>query len=153
MGLRSERVTPGAGRSAQRTAAAPAGAAEEIPAHSPASGAALPGWNIPLICARESAPASCTDLEGHARSAVSAGWPFMLDAIKRTCLDETRLPTDQSWRLLAACLEMEADKAVDRAAVRTAKTPAEPVPSPKAPAAVAPPPEPAPPPVPATPPQ
>jgi hypothetical protein len=66
---------------------------------------------------------------------VSAGWPFVLDAVKRTCLDEARQPSDQSWRLLAACLDAEAVKAVDRAAVHTSKTPAEPIPPPNGPPA------------------
>lgn len=124
----------GAGRSALRTAAA--GAEQNAAGQAAAAGgAALPGWAISLICAHESAPQSCTDLERRARGAVSAGWPFVLDAVKRTCLDEARQPSDQSWRLLAACLDAEAVKEVDRAAVHTSKTPAEPIPPPKGPPA------------------
>jgi hypothetical protein len=84
----------------------------------------LPDWTISKICAEESAPAICADLEARARNAVAAGWPFLLDGMKRACLGEVRLPADRSWRLLAECIDQQALKAVDADAVRTAKTPA-----------------------------
>jgi hypothetical protein len=89
----------------------------------PVEGIPLPDWTIPKICAEESAPAICADLEARARNAVAAGWPFLLDGLKRACLDEVRLPADRSWRLLAECIDQQALKAIDADAVRTAKTP------------------------------
>jgi hypothetical protein len=105
---------------------------------------ALPGWKIADICAKESAPGQCAAFEGSALKAVSASWPFVLDPIKQACLAQVKSPLDQSWRLLSECIDGETIKALDKAAVRTAKTPAEPVPPPKPPAA-APPVDPAPP--------
>ena len=90
---------------------------------------ALPSWTIADICAHESAPGQCAAFEGVALNSVSASWPFVLDPIKQTCLGEARSPSDHSWRLLAECLESESLKAVDKAAVHTAKTPADPVPA------------------------
>jgi len=89
---------------------------------------ALPTWDIAEICAHESAPGQCAAFEGGALNAVSASWPFLLDPIRQTCLGEARSSADRSWRLLAECLEGESLKAVDKAAVHTSKTPAEPVP-------------------------
>jgi len=124
-----------------------------------ASAQALPGWKIADICAKESAPGQCAAFEGRALKAVSASWPFVLDPIKQACLGQVKSPLDQSWRLLSECLDGETIKALDKGAVQTAKTPAEPVPPPKpaeppaaaapppadpAPAAAAPPPPPAP---------
>ena len=40
-------------------------------------------------------------------------------------------PPDQSWRLLAECIDGETLKALDKAAVQTAKTPSEPVAPPR----------------------
>jgi hypothetical protein len=105
-----------------RTEQTAAAAANEL--RKPVEAVPLPDWTIPKICAEESAPAICADLEARAHNAVAAGWPFLLDGMKRACLDEVRLPADQSWRLLAECIDRQALKAVDAEAVRTAKTPA-----------------------------
>jgi hypothetical protein len=113
-----------------------------------ASAQALPAWKIADICAHESAPGQCAAFEGRALKAVSASWPFVLDPIKQACLAQATSPPDQSWRLLAECLDGETRKALDKAAVQTAKTPAEPVPPPKPPAPPAPPAAVAPPPPP-----
>jgi hypothetical protein len=95
---------------------------------------ALPGWKISDICAKESAPGQCAAFEGQALKAVSASWPFVLDPIRQTCLAQVKSPLDQSWRLLAECIDAETVKALDKSAVLTSKTPAEPVPPPKPPA-------------------
>jgi hypothetical protein len=95
---------------------------------------ALPAWKIADICAAESAPGQCAAFEGRALKAVSASWPFVLDPIKNTCLAQAKSPLDQSWRLLAECLDGETRKALDGIAVHTARTPAEPVPPPRPPA-------------------
>ena len=108
---------------------------------------ALPNWKIDDICAKESAPGQCAAFEGRALKAVSSSWTFVLEPIRKTCLAQVKSPLDQSWRLLAECIDAETLKALDRGAVHTARTPAEPVPPPKPPA---PPPESAPPPPPAT---
>jgi hypothetical protein len=92
---------------------------------------ALPGWKIPDICAKESAPGQCADFEGQALKAVSASWAFVLDPIRQACLAQVKSPLDQSWRLLAECIDIETLKALDKGAVRTARTPAEPVPPPR----------------------
>jgi hypothetical protein len=91
----------------------------------------LPGWKIPDICAKESAPGQCAAFEGRALKAVSASWPFVLDPVKQACLGQAKMPADQSWRLLAECLDSEVLKALDRGAVHTARTPSEPVPPPR----------------------
>ena len=91
---------------------------------------ALPGWKIADICAVESAPGQCAAFEGVALKAVSASWPFVLDPIKKTCLAQAKLPADQSWRLLADCLDEETSKAFDAIAIHTSRTPADPVPPP-----------------------
>ncbi len=91
---------------------------------------ALPGWKIVDICAVESAPGQCAAFEGVALRAVSASWPFVLDPIKKTCLGQAKSPPDQSWRLLADCLDEETRKALDAIAIHTSTTPAEPVPPP-----------------------
>jgi hypothetical protein len=92
---------------------------------------ALPGWKIADICAKESAPGQCAAFEDSALKAVSASWSFVLEPIRQTCLGQAKSPPDQSWRLLAECLDGETLKALDKAAVQTAKTPAEPVPPPR----------------------
>jgi hypothetical protein len=92
---------------------------------------ALPGWKIGDICAKESAPGQCAAFEGRALKAVSSSWAFVLDPIKQACLGQVKSPSDQSWRLLAECLDGETQKALDKTAVHTAKTPAEPVPPPR----------------------
>jgi len=104
----------------------------------PSSGVAaqaLPAWPIADICAKESAPGQCAAFEGRALKAVSASWPFVLDPIRQACLGQVKTPLDQSWRLLAECIDNETLKALDKAAVLTAKTPAEPVPPPRPPPA------------------
>lgn len=100
----------------------------------PAWAQTLPTWKIADICAAESAPGQCAAFEGRALKAVSASWPFVLDPIKQACLAQAKSPLDQSWRLLAECLDGETRKALDSIAVHTARTPAEPVPPPKPPA-------------------
>lgn len=101
---------------------------------------ALPGWKITDICAKESAPGQCAAFEGRALKAVSASWPFLLEPIKQACLAELKSPLDQSWRLLAECIDVQSLKALDKTAVQTARTPAEPVPAPRAPVETTPPP-------------
>ena len=99
-----------------------------------ASAQGLPAWRITDICAKESAPGQCAAFEGRAYQAVSASWAFVLDPIRKACLDQAKTPADQSWRLLAECIDGETLKALNRGAVHTAKTPAEPVPPPRPPA-------------------
>jgi hypothetical protein len=91
----------------------------------------LPGWKIADICAKESAPGQCAAFEGSALRAVSASWSFVLEPIRKTCLGQAQSPADQSWRLLAECIDAETFRALDKAAVQTARTPAEPVPPPR----------------------
>jgi hypothetical protein len=110
-------------------------AAASCPAGAGAQG--LPTWKIGDICAKESAPGQCAAFEGRALKAVSASWPFVLDPIKQTCLGRATSPLDQSWRLLADCIDRETIRALDRNAVNTARTPAEPVPPPRPPAPAA----------------
>ena len=93
--------------------------------------AALPGWKIADICAKESAPGQCADFERSALRTVGASWTFVLEPIRQTCLGQAKWPPDQSWRLLAECIDGETLKALDKAAVQTAKTPSEPVPPPR----------------------
>ena len=81
---------------------------------------ALPGWKITDICAHESAPGQCAAFEGRALKAVSASWPFVLEPIRQACLAQLKSPYDQSWRSLAACLDGETLKALDKTAVHTA---------------------------------
>lgn len=100
----------------------------------------LPNWPIPEICAKESAPGQCAAFEGRALKAVSGSWAFVLDSVKSNCLAQVKSPLDRSWRLLAECIDVETTKALDKRAVYTAKTPAEPVPPPR-PAAPPPPPQ------------
>ncbi len=94
----------------------------------------LPNWPISEVCAKESAPGQCAAFEGRAHKAVSGGWAFVLDSAKSTCLAQVKSPLDRSWRLLAECIDVETIKALDKRAVHTAKTPAEPVPPPRPPA-------------------
>jgi hypothetical protein len=95
-----------------------------------ALGQELPKWTIQEICANESAPGQCAVFEGRARNAISGSWGVMPEAVKRSCLGAVKSPLDRSWRLLGHCIEMATLKAVDRRAVATAATPAEPVPAP-----------------------
>ena len=111
---------------------------------------ALPAWKIADICAKESAPGQCAAFESRALKAVSSSWSFVLEPIRQACLAQAKAPLDQSWRLLAECIDAETLKALDKSAVLTARTPAEPVPPPKPPEpAAAPPPAATPPPAPA----
>ncbi|MGE0854281.1 MAG: hypothetical protein AB7O44_32530 [Hyphomicrobiaceae bacterium] len=89
---------------------------------------ALPAWQIADICAKESAPGQCAAFEGQALNVVSSSWAFVVDATKQSCLAQLASPLDHSWRLLAECIDAEAFKVRDLSAVKTAKTPAEPVP-------------------------
>jgi hypothetical protein len=100
-------------------------------AHAQAAAPGLPDWKIAEICARESAPGQCAAFEGRALKAVSASWSFVLEPIRKSCLDQAKNQLDQSWRLLAECLDKESLRALDKSAVSTARTPAEPVPPPK----------------------
>ena len=92
---------------------------------------ALPTWRIADICAKESAPGQCAAFEGQALNVVSSSWAFVADPIKQACLAQLTAPLDHSWRQLAECVDGEAFKARDRAAVKTANTPAEPLPPPR----------------------
>ncbi len=94
---------------------------------------ALPAWKIADICAHESAPGQCAVFEGRALKAVSSSWTFVLEPIRQACLGQVKSPLDRSWRLLAECLDAETVKALDKTAVHTARTPAEPVPPPRPP--------------------
>jgi hypothetical protein len=91
----------------------------------------LPTWRIDEVCAKESATGQCALFEGRARNAVTASWDVMPEAVKKSCLAAVKNPLDQSWRLLSQCIERETLEAVDRRAVATAATPAEPVPAPQ----------------------
>lgn len=104
-------------------------------AYGDAGAQALPNWQIADICAKESAPGQCAVSEGRALNVVSSSWAFVVDPIKQACLAQLTAPLDHSWRLLGDCIDAEAFKVRDRTAVKTAKTPGEPVPPPKAPPA------------------
>jgi hypothetical protein len=104
-----------------------------VPGSMPAQAQALPGWKIADICAKESTPGQCAAFEGRAHNAVSASWSFVLEPIRESCLKQTSAPPDQSWRLLAECIDNATLRALDKSAVRTVRTPAEPVPPPRAP--------------------
>jgi hypothetical protein len=100
-----------------------------------ASAQALPSGKIADVCAKESAPGQCAAFEGIALKSVSASWPFVLEQVKQACLSQVKVPVDQSWRLLAECIDGETRKALDRRAVHTARTPsAELIPPPRPPA-------------------
>lgn len=92
----------------------------------------LPDWKISEICARESAPGQCAAFEGEALRTLSGSWSFVLEAIRQGCLAQSKTPADQSYRLLADCVDNGTLRALDKQAVKTASTPAEPVPPPKA---------------------
>jgi hypothetical protein len=90
----------------------------------PGSGAlaqALPAWKISDICAHESAPGQCAAFERQAFNAVSSSWAFVLEPTRQACLAQVRSPLDQSWRLLAECLDAQARAAIDKAAVQTVR--------------------------------
>lgn len=96
-----------------------------------AQGPALPKWKISEICAKESAPGQCAAFEGVALKSVSSSWQFVLDDIKQACLAQLSNPLDQNWRELANCVNNANTRALDRFAVKTARTPGEPVPPPR----------------------
>ena len=100
-------------------------------AYADTSGLPMPSWQVPEICAKESAPGQCAAFEGEALRTVSASWAFVTDAVKQTCFRQLQSPMDRSWRLLAECIDGEAFKVRDRTAVKTDKTPGEPLPAPK----------------------
>ncbi len=104
-----------------------------ISATSPAAaqGLPLPGWKISDICAKESAPGQCAAFEGTALKSISATWPLLLDQIKEGCIKQLANTADHSWRELADCVDSASLRVVDKAAVKTARTPAEPVPPPR----------------------
>ena len=106
-------------------------AAQDIVKDAKASLADLPTWKIPEICAKDSAQAHCLALESRAWRAVSGSWVSVPDAVKKTCLGSARSPLDRSWRVLGDCVDEEMERAGDRKAVATARTPAEPVPAPR----------------------
>lgn len=115
--------------------------AQAISLSSPAAaqGLPLPGWKISDICAKESAPGQCAAFEGTALKSISATWPLLLDQIKDGCVKQLSNVADHSWRELADCVNNASFKAVDGVAVKTARTPSEPVPPPRvAPPALAP---------------
>ena len=91
----------------------------------------LPTWRIDEVCAKASVPGHCALFEGRARNAVTGSWHVMPEAVKKSCLAAVKSPLDESWRLLGQCIESETLEAVDRRAVATAATPAEPVPAPQ----------------------
>lgn len=97
----------------------------------PAAAQTLPNWKITDICAKESAPGQCAAFEGAAVRSISATWPLLQDQIKQTCIAQTSKPADQSWRALADCLNNASTVVLDKAAVKTARTPGEAVPPPR----------------------
>jgi outer membrane protein OmpA-like peptidoglycan-associated protein len=102
----------------------------------------LPSWKIPEICAKDSAKDHCVTLESRAWRTVSGSWVSLPDTVKKLCLGSARTPADYSWRVLNDCVDEEMEKAADKRAVATIRTPAEPVPAAKvvaAPVAVPPP--------------
>ena len=105
--------------------------AQDIVKDAKASLADLPSWKIPEICAKDSAQAHCLALESRAWRTVSGSWVSLPDAVKKACLGSARSPLDRSWRVLGDCIDEEMEKAGDRQAVSTWRTPAEPVPPPK----------------------
>lgn len=105
--------------------------AQDIVKDARASLADLPTWKIPEICAKDSAQAHCLSLESKAWRAVSGSWVSLPDAVKKTCLGNTKGPGDQSWRVLGDCVDEEMEKQGDKRAVATLRTPAEAVPPPK----------------------
>jgi hypothetical protein len=98
---------------------------------SPAAAQNFPTWKIADICAKESAPGQCEIFEAEAQRSLSGSWTFVLDAARKSCLGRAAAPADHSYRLLADCIDEELKRAVDKRAVLTAATPAEPVPPPK----------------------
>lgn len=103
-------------------------AAQDIVAAAKASLADLPAWKIPDICAKDSAQSHCLQLESRAWRTVGGSWVAIPDAVKKLCLGAARAPSDYSWRVLNDCIDEAMEKNVDKKAVATRYTPAEPVP-------------------------
>ena len=91
----------------------------------------LPNWKISEICAGESTRGQCEAFEARAMQALSATWGFVAGDIKSSCLKEAQKPIDRSWRELADCVDVRSLKLIDKAAVKTSRTPGEPVPPPR----------------------
>ncbi len=105
-----------------------------------ASAQDLPAWKIADICTtpRDSAPGYCAAFEGEALKAVSGSWAFIPEAIRKSCLASVKSLADQSWRVLGDCVDEAMERNVDARAVKTARTPGEPVPPARVDAAPAP---------------
>lgn len=86
----------------------------------------LPAWSLAEICGRD--PQQCAMFEARARQSVTGGWGVLPETYKKACLAEIKTPPDRSWRLLSQCLEQQVLKGLDKQAIATAATPAEPVP-------------------------
>ena len=97
----------------------------------PPAGTAPPVWHTADICKRDSVAGQCDLFETRAAKTVSGSWAFIPDDIRKFCLAEAAKPEDQSWRLLSSCIEGAMGRNIDRKAVQTLRTPAEPVPPPK----------------------
>lgn len=89
----------------------------------------LPAWRIAEVCAKETP--QCAAFEARALQAVTGGWGVLPDPYKAACLAEVKSPLDRSWRQLSQCLEQQVLKGLDKRAIATLATPAEPVPPPK----------------------
>ena len=98
------------------------------PQSMPQAGPTLPQWQAAAVCARDSVPGQCAHAETSAANTVAASWQFIATDVRARCLESAAAPAAQSWRLLAACLEVGASRGEDRQAVLTARTPTEPVP-------------------------
>jgi hypothetical protein len=95
---------------------------------SPAFAQTLPSWDPSEICRKDSSPGQCAAFEARARNAVSGSWGVLLDATKKTCLDAVKSPLDQSWRLLASCIDESTEaNLVKQNAIATRLTPGEPI--------------------------
>lgn len=94
----------------------------------------IPAWSIAEICAKETQ--QCATFEARARQAVTGGWGVLPQAYQAACLADVKSPLDRSWRQLSQCLELQVLKGLDKRAIATVATPAEPVPPPR-PAAAA----------------
>ena len=99
-----------------------------VPGVASAQSAALPNWKIADICAKDSASGHCSAFEGEALKAVSGSWAFVPDDIRKRCIDQARQPADRSWRVLGDCIDDSMERNIDKAAVKTARTPGEAVP-------------------------
>lgn len=101
----------------------------------PAFAQQLPNWSIADICRDDSAPGQCRIFEAGARNTISATWDVLPTDVRSACTAATRAPADQSWRILASCIDGEVLRARAERAIATRSTPAEPEPpQPPAPA-------------------